>query len=168
METLIQSEFYAALFIGLGLILGFLEFFIPSGGVLGILALGCSLFGIYAFFAQSHPLIAVAVIVADLTALVLGLRYGLRRFRFAASLGPEASTSVDERIGGLAGTQGVTYTALRPAGVAIINGRRVDVVSPGYFIDQNVKVQVIEITGNRVVVRELEEGAKDASQSVAR
>jgi membrane-bound serine protease (ClpP class) len=62
---------------------------------------------------------------------------------------------VDEKIGALLGKAGVTYTPLHPAGVAIIEGRKVDVVTPGHFIEQNVPIRVVDISGNRVVVREV-------------
>jgi membrane-bound serine protease (ClpP class) len=50
------------------------------------------------------------------------------------------------------GTVGTTTTALRPAGTAELDGRRVDVVSDGGFIDANVKVKVVRVEGTRVVV----------------
>jgi len=48
---------------------------------------------------------------------------------------------------------GVADTALRPTGKASIDGRRVDVVSDGDFIDQGTAVEVVEIDGTRIVVR---------------
>ena len=45
-------------------------------------------------------------------------------------------------------------TPLRPAGMALINGKKVDVVSIGDFIEKDCAVEVVEISGNRVVVRE--------------
>ncbi len=53
----------------------------------------------------------------------------------------------------LIGRAGVADTALRPTGKALIDGRRLDVVSDGDFIEQGVAVQVVEIAGPRVVVR---------------
>ena len=48
---------------------------------------------------------------------------------------------------------GVTLTALRPAGTAQINGKRVDVVTEGGFVDKGQPVRVVAVEGMRVVVR---------------
>lgn len=50
---------------------------------------------------------------------------------------------------------GVTLTLLRPAGMALIDGQPVDVVSEGTFIPAGTQIKVVAITGNRVVVRAL-------------
>lgn len=49
--------------------------------------------------------------------------------------------------------EGKTLTKLRPAGFARIDGRRVEVVTGGDFIDAGVPVVVTEVHGNRVVVK---------------
>ena len=49
----------------------------------------------------------------------------------------------------------MTITPLRPAGKALIEGKRVDVISEGGFIERGAQVQVIQVEGLRVVVREL-------------
>jgi membrane-bound serine protease (ClpP class) len=46
-------------------------------------------------------------------------------------------------------------TGLRPAGKAKINGRLIDVVSDGPFIPADRRIEVVEVSGNRVVVREI-------------
>lgn len=48
---------------------------------------------------------------------------------------------------------GLTTSPLRPAGFARIEGRRIDVQTRGEMLDEGVPVQVIEVAGNRVVVR---------------
>jgi hypothetical protein len=54
------------------------------------------------------------------------------------------------------GDQGVTDSPLRPAGKARFGEQFVDVVSDGVFVDRNKSVRVIQVAGNRVVVREVE------------
>jgi len=53
----------------------------------------------------------------------------------------------------LLGKQGVTLTALRPAGIAEINGNRIDVITDGEFLTSGVPVTVTEVQGLRVLVR---------------
>jgi uncharacterized membrane protein len=55
----------------------------------------------------------------------------------------------------LVGKSGRAITPLRPSGAALINGRRVDVVTLGEFIETETEVEVLAVEGNRVVVRSL-------------
>lgn len=48
---------------------------------------------------------------------------------------------------------GVALTNLRPSGTALINGRRVDVVTEGSMIPRETPLRVVAIEGLRVVVR---------------
>lgn len=53
----------------------------------------------------------------------------------------------------LMGAAGITASELRPAGFALINGKRIDVVAEGGIIDINQPIKVVKVEGNRVVVR---------------
>jgi membrane-bound serine protease (ClpP class) len=50
------------------------------------------------------------------------------------------------------GDRGVATTFLRPAGKARFGERNIDVVTEGDFIEKDVKVEILNIKGNRVVV----------------
>lgn len=52
----------------------------------------------------------------------------------------------------LMGAEGVAESELRPAGIAVLNGRRSDVVTDGAFIPRGSRVRVIDVSGNRIVV----------------
>ncbi len=64
----------------------------------------------------------------------------------------------------MVGTQGVALSMLRPAGVALIEGQRRDVITDGSFIEPNTPVIVILEEGQKLVVRVLhpDEIAKSA------
>lgn len=51
------------------------------------------------------------------------------------------------------GCTGHAHSPLRPSGIADIQGRRVDVVSDGEFIDAGEPIRVIQVDGNRIVVQ---------------
>ena len=51
------------------------------------------------------------------------------------------------------GRTGTALSPLRPAGIAEIDGVRVDVVSDGGFIDAGTPIEVTRVDGNRIVVR---------------
>jgi membrane-bound serine protease (ClpP class) len=55
----------------------------------------------------------------------------------------------------LLGTIGLAVTSLRPAGKARFGEDFVDVISEGNYIHPGARVQVIEIEGNRIVVKEV-------------
>jgi len=57
---------------------------------------------------------------------------------------------------GLEGKEGVAHSTLRPAGTALIDGVRVDVVTRGEMIEAKTRIRVIAVEGNRVVVTTLE------------
>ena len=54
----------------------------------------------------------------------------------------------------LLGKSGVVTTTCRPAGTAVIMGMKYDVVTLGEFIDVNANVEVVEVEGNRIVIKE--------------
>ena len=56
----------------------------------------------------------------------------------------------------LVGKSGKTLTPLRPAGAALINGHRVDIVTQGEFVAPETDIEVILVEGSRVVVRSLQ------------
>ena len=68
-----------------------------------------------------------------------------------ADTSPEA-----ENPGGLirTGDQGEAISELRPAGTARISGRRVSVQTQGEFLEAGTRVEVLEVWGSRIVVRE--------------
>jgi membrane-bound serine protease (ClpP class) len=63
--------------------------------------------------------------------------------------------AVLERDQSLVGRQGIAMTVLRPAGKAQIGEEFIDVVSDGPFISSGRKIEVLAVSGNRVVVREI-------------
>jgi len=67
----------------------------------------------------------------------------------------QGGTAFSEHPRSLVGQEGTALTVLRPAGKAKINGRLIDVVSDGPFIGQDSRIEVVEVSGNRVVVRQI-------------
>ena len=57
----------------------------------------------------------------------------------------------------LRGKTGVARTNLRPAGVAEIDGKPVDVVTEGDMLDLGTRIVVVQVEGNRVVVKRAKE-----------
>lgn len=55
------------------------------------------------------------------------------------------------------GDWGVAESPLRPAGKAIFGDEYLDVVTDGSYVDRGRQVRIIQISGNRIVVREIDE-----------
>lgn len=66
-----------------------------------------------------------------------------------------ATAGTFEAFAALLGAVGTSATALRPAGMARFGDSYVDVVSEGSYIPAGARVQVVEVEGNRVVVKEV-------------
>jgi len=64
----------------------------------------------------------------------------------------------------LLGKQGVTESVLRPAGIAHIEGLRVDVVTEGEFLEPGVPIVVTRVEGSRVVV-DMAQSARRAEEA---
>jgi membrane-bound serine protease (ClpP class) len=169
---LVQLAGWEELLLGLaGLILLALEVLVIPGfgiaGVLGILALVgslvLSLVGpgfTTTFLLAAAGRVVLALLIALLASLVLlrflprlpfGRRLVLRRGLSAA----EGFASAPESDTQWLGKTGHATSALRPAGIADIDGRRVDVVSDGEHIDAGQAVRVTRVDGNRIVVRHI-------------
>ena len=62
------------------------------------------------------------------------------------------------------GQTGVALTVLRPAGTAMIENKRLDVVSVGDFIEVDVPIQVINVEGSKVMVEKNRQQSKKLLQ----
>jgi membrane-bound serine protease (ClpP class) len=49
----------------------------------------------------------------------------------------------------------VAATLLRPAGTAVINGKRYSVVSTGDLVEKDAEVEVVSVDGLKIAVRPL-------------
>jgi membrane-bound serine protease (ClpP class) len=143
--------------------------FIPGHGMLGVLgviamlaALAMALVGrgslpidiAWAMGAITRALTMVCgALLASMAVMFLVVRK-LPSTRFGRALVLESAIKGTAQVlHDLTGAEGVALTPLRPAGAIDLDGRRVDVVSDGAFIDAGAKVRVVRVEGTRVVVR---------------
>ena len=114
----------------------------------------------------SSSIVAVVVLGAVISHFMPRIP-GLRGFMLAAPgtvgdggplLNPDITGDPSQTLqigenAGLLNQTGTAFSTLRPSGKAHINGELVDVVSEGDFIDPGTNIEVVEVAGNRVVVR---------------
>jgi membrane-bound serine protease (ClpP class) len=55
----------------------------------------------------------------------------------------------------LIGREGVAHTFLRPAGTAMVDGKRLDVVAESGMIERGSPVRIVAVQENRIVVRKV-------------
>ncbi|MBR3503659.1 MAG: hypothetical protein IKO07_05340 [Clostridia bacterium] len=143
-----------------GYVLVVVEMYIPGFGLPGLSGLVCLIVGIF-FLSGGNVLTGLLVTLIVVALLCVALSISMRsaaRGRLAKSrfVLKETSTSPDEQENALAyyvGKQGAAKTILRPAGVAEIEGVRLNVLTDGDFIDENAPVVVERVEGNRIFVR---------------
>ncbi|MEO6709982.1 MAG: NfeD family protein [Planctomycetota bacterium] len=145
--------------IALGIVFVFAEVFFVSFGILAVCAAASFIGACVSAFAIStqvgvYFLVAVALLspAAVLLAFHLFPRSPLGRHFVARGLSFDSQKNYEERDLAILGHAGIAEGPLRPAGIARIGGRRVDVVTRGELIDLGEPIQVLEISGNRVVV----------------
>jgi len=150
-----------------GIILILAEVFVPGGvvGTLGaILVLGGIMAGFYQDLNFGLYLLLGAVIFGILFFWLWMKYFPHSRMGKRLILQQDAKTwqGYDAENQGLLGKEGKTHSTLRPAGIAVFDGHRVDVVTQGEMITENRPVRVLEVEGNRIVVAEI----KTSSPSV--
>jgi membrane-bound serine protease (ClpP class) len=153
---------------GAGLVVTELVFFPGHGAVagFGVVLVVASL--VWAMVGGGHVPIGVSwslgwlpraltrvfgALLLAVAAMVVIARY-LPRSRLGRVLVLEDSVGAAVDIGAaLVGRAGVADTALRPTGKVLIDGRRLDVVSDGEFIEAGSAVAVHAVDGSRIIVK---------------
>jgi membrane-bound serine protease (ClpP class) len=157
----------AVLFI-VGIVLLVAELFIPAFGVIGIIGVLCIFGGLFLSLAGDlrfltpdrlrDTLVSLAISLVGFVAIAaLIFRYApgwpmvrkLVNQTFSGDM-----TAVIEKQNLLLGKIGTAVTSLRPAGSAIFEGEKIDVVTQGEFINSGASVTIINVTGNRAVVKQ--------------
>ncbi len=155
-----------------GVILLLLEIFvIPGFGVFGVLGIVFIFAGLFLGLLSDFPfvdsgMISVAIIqlagafvLSGFTIFIL-LKFLPRTEMFnklilKKNIDSQSGYTAVEKVKNLLGKKGKAQTDLRPSGTAIIEGKRVDVVTNGEYIKRGAKIIVIESEGSKVVVEKI-------------
>jgi len=140
-----------------------IELFTPGIGVAGATGLLALIAVIVMQLGWGHPQVALYIIAISLLLIVLGLTWVIHSFQKGrlskshivnrdhsnGTSVPEVAEAKEELIG----KTGVAITTLRPAGIAEIDGKRVDVATAGEFIQKGETITVIQAQGMHIRVR---------------
>lgn len=150
------------LLLALAVILFIAEVFIPSGGVIGILAVGVLGLSLWQAFYQSIDLglkflaadfILMPLVIAS--AFYLWPKTPLARLVFLKPPGPEeiSVSHSAQRLDHLIGEIGRTLTPMRPSGMVDFDGRRLDGLSEDGLIPTGTLVMAVAVRSGQLVVR---------------
>ena len=152
-----------------GIVLLILELFVlPGFGIAGVSGIGLILVSLYLSLVGRIPqvddftraaytfglafVIGVAGIVILLRILPRTPLY--KKLILATVENTKQGFTSAETFADIVGAHGIALSDLHPAGKAEINGRRLDVVTEGGFIEKETPVVVTEVHGSKIVVRE--------------
>lgn len=155
-------------------------FILPGFGVAGVAGIVALVAGIYLSLLGSFEAVsfddfvrAAYQILGSITLTIVGA-IAVAQFLPKTGIWKRISLSVEEdRESGYVvnkeyqqhvGKIGKAITPLRPAGVGLFDGERLDVVSEGAFIEADTPIKIIKIDGYRLVVREYHDENKSQSE----
>ncbi len=157
----------AYVLIVVGLLLLAAELFLTTGGLLFVLSVAALVVGVALTFfygdSSTGLLTLVGVFIAlpivAGTALYFWPRTPMGRRMF--QLGPDedatvATMPVNMELEQLRGRFGRAVSALRPAGVADFDGRRIDVITEGMMVEPGAYVRCIDVKAGKVLVRPMD------------
>ena len=167
------------LFIFAGVALLLLEaLVIPGFGIAGISGIGLLIYGLYLLLLPEVP-VGEEIASQALEGLLIGLNGGviglvlLGRLMIKTKFWQElTSPGVQEKKKGytttfgwenLVGEKGIAATDLHPSGWVTVKDQRVFVVSEGTFIEEGKEVEIMNVDGNRIVVREFKNTKKEGA-----
>lgn len=142
-----------------------LEVFVVSFGALSLIAVAMGVAGVLLAFQQSGAFgwTMVAVLFCGAPAALWGAFKILPKLPFARGLylrkpeltDRERHAAVSARVE-LIGAIGEATSQLRPSGTAVFDGEPVQVITTGRLLPQGARVRVVSVTGNRIIVEEVE------------
>lgn len=142
----------------IGIMVIIAEIFIPSLGVLAVIALALLSYSVYIVFTSISTTAGVIFTGLDIIIVPLIVVLGIKILaKSPLALKRELSkqngvVSQKEKLETYINMKGTAVTDLRPAGMAQINSQRVDVVTDGEYIEADTPVIVTGVAGNRIVV----------------
>jgi len=147
----------------IGILVIIAEIILPSGGLLTVLAVGIFGYSLVVVFTQISSTAGAVFLALDVVMVPVLVIAGLKMLakspvtlRTTLS-SAEGVTSQNPEMEQYIGKSGKAMSNLRPAGAALIEGKRVDVVTRGEYIEKETAITVQSVTANQVIVKAAEE-----------
>lgn len=158
---------WAVILLAIGLSLAIMEVFFPSGGLIGFLSAAAIIAAVFMAFRQGS-VVGLGVLSGTLVAVPLVVAVALKLWPETAMgrrmlLSPPESAEIlpdlprQRQAKALIGRIGQAKSKMLPSGAVSIDGHTIDALSEGVPIEIGQRVRVIEVRGNRVVVRPVDD-----------
>jgi len=134
------------------------EIFIPSLGLLMVIALGLFIYSLSLVFSTISTTAGIIFAGFDIILVPILIVFGMKLLaKSPLTLKRELSkqtgvVSQPQELEVYINRNGIAVTDLRPAGMAEIDDQRVDVVTDGEYMEEGTPVVVTGVAGNRVIV----------------
>ncbi len=155
-----------------GVILLLLEIFvIPGFGIFGILGVLLIVAGLFLGLLSDFPMVDFDMISLAVMQLAGAFVAGIAVIALLLKFLPKTSMwknlilekNIEEQSGytsyenfeNLVGKEGKALTVLRPSGTALIDGKRLDVVTSGDYLNKGAKIKVVDVEGSKIVVEKI-------------
>jgi membrane-bound ClpP family serine protease len=156
-------ELIQAILLTLGLLFLLAEIFIPGFGIAGITGIILFIVGII-MTANTfiEALVMFLILLLILAVVIMIVVRSASKGKLSKTLILNDSLSKEKGFSGVEdmkifeGKRGIALTVLRPAGIGMFDGVRLDVVTGGSFIEEGTKIEVTEVEGRRIVVKKIE------------
>ncbi len=145
----------------IGMLVIIAEIFIPSFGLLSLIALGIFAYSLTLVFTTISTFAGMIFTGLDIVLLPIMIIFGIKILaKSPLSLKRELSrqggvVSQKQELEVFINQEGTAATNLRPAGMAMINSQRLDVVTDGEYVDKESPIVVTGISGNRIIVEKI-------------
>jgi membrane-bound serine protease (ClpP class) len=138
----------------IGLIAITVELFIP-GAIVGLCGAGCVITSIIFAYLYVSNLLGHILLVLGICFIPIFFVswYKLLSKTFSVKASEKGFSSARDRLNDLLSEEGIALTTLRPSGIANIKGDKIDVISEGEMISKNTRIKVIDVKGNRIIVK---------------
>lgn len=156
-----NTEWWSVILFAIGLIFLIIEIFVPGFGIFGVSGIIMILVGIvFAAPTMGQGILTLGIAVSA-TAILIPILYKLlggpklfRRLVLHESETIERGyvNLTDSTLSELLGKSGETITPLRPAGIIVVEGERLDAISEGTYVPTGVKIRIVKIQGTKIVV----------------
>ena len=139
-------------------------FFIPGFGLAGISGIAAILASIFLTFgnivqATYSILIALSISVIGFFLLIkyIPSTRTWRKFVLSTEQKKELGYTVETKdLKRLTGKKGIAITPLRPSGIAEVDGKKLNVLTRGEYINSNTKIKILSVEGNKIVVEAID------------
>jgi len=166
------AAWYEIIIFVIGVSLLIVEIFvIPGFGIPGIIGVALMILGLFLSLINMEIAFDIELLYTALiqlgSSLSLSLLAMFALYKFLpkthtfktmvleTSIGSEEGYVSSENYSFLVGKEGICSTPLRPAGIAVIDGKRMDVVSQGDFLEKDAAITVIAVEGSKIIVTKL-------------